>query len=285
MARKPRIHYPGAIYHVIARGNNRELVFRGIGDRYKYLNLLAKYLPKYNVELFCYVLMDNHVHLLAQVNDQPLPLLMQGVQQSYTQYFNRKYEHVGHVFQQRYKALLCTDDAYLITLLCYIHQNPVRAGLPGGIDSPWSSHRAYIGKPNPLVNVDFIFNQLHDNRQAAIHKYLELMGNDIDNLDWATDINTKHRVQDDREPVTIKPVEEQKIGQHITWEHMVELIANECGVDKDKLLQPCRTRNVVAARKRLICEAINRNLCSRNELAERLNLDISRITQVYRRGY
>ena len=98
MARKPRIHYENAIYHVIARGNNRENIFLDARDKDKYLELIGKYKQKYGFELFAYVLMDNHVHLLIYIDQISISKIMQGIQQTYTQYYNKKYRHVGHVF-------------------------------------------------------------------------------------------------------------------------------------------------------------------------------------------
>jgi putative transposase len=97
------------------------------------------------VSLYAYCLMPNHVHLLIQTVDAPLSKFMQGVQQSYTQWFNRTYEKVGHLFQGRYKAIICDREEYLTTLVRYIHLNPVRAGL---VDDParypYSGHAAYL---------------------------------------------------------------------------------------------------------------------------------------------
>jgi len=114
MARKPINHYPGAIYHIIVRGNNRESVLRSPDDKARYLSYIEKYKEKFK---YAYVLMDNHSHMLAAVDQAPLARIMQGIQQSYTQYYNRKYARVSHVFEQRYKAKLCKQDAYLINLL------------------------------------------------------------------------------------------------------------------------------------------------------------------------
>ncbi|HWR45763.1 transposase [Sporomusa sp.] len=166
MARKPRIHYEKAIYHVIARGNNKDNIFLDIEDKYKYLDLLDKYKQKYNFELYAYVLMDNHIHLLICVSEIPLAKIMQGVQQTYTLHFNRKYQHVGHVFQQRYKAFLCNNDSYLLTLVCYIHQNPCRANLPAKIGYTWSSHRDYMVGHGRVANPIFALHMWFCQRKS-----------------------------------------------------------------------------------------------------------------------
>jgi hypothetical protein len=102
--------------------------------------------------------MPNHVHLVLRTATLPLDRFMQCLQQSYTQRFNRRYAQVGHVFQGRYKALLCETDEYLVTLVRYVHQNPVRAGLAArAADYPYSGHRAYLGDvATSLVDPTFV---------------------------------------------------------------------------------------------------------------------------------
>ena len=154
MARRPRIFAPGLLYHVIARGNQRQLTFLDDADYRAYLRRLALYRERHGVSLHAYCLMPNHVHLLARTSTVPLAKFMQGLQQSYTQWFNGAHEKVGHVFQSRYRAIVCDSDEYLATLVRYIHLNPVRAGLtpePGFY--PYSGHRALLaGAPTALLD-------------------------------------------------------------------------------------------------------------------------------------
>ena len=162
MARRPRLFAPGLLYHVIARGNQRQSTFLDDQDYRAYLTRLATYRIRYGVILYAYCLMPNHVHLLLQPSDAPLAKFMQGLQQSYTQRFNRVHDKVGHLFQGRYKAIVCETDAYLATLVRYIHLNPVRAGLA---DDPegylYSGHRAYLtGDGTGLIDTDLVLNVL-----------------------------------------------------------------------------------------------------------------------------
>jgi REP element-mobilizing transposase RayT len=117
MARKPRINLSGGLYHILARGNQRRLVFRDPRDYGAYLDRLGRYQERYRFTLLAHVLMPNHVHLLLETGSVPLSKIMQGLQQSYTQYFNKTHRSVGHCFQGRFKALLCDRDAYLLALL------------------------------------------------------------------------------------------------------------------------------------------------------------------------
>jgi REP-associated tyrosine transposase len=145
MARRPRVFAPGLLYHVIVRGNQRRKTFRCDDDYKAYLDHLEHYRAKFHLRIYAYCLMPNHVHLLLESGSEPLSKFMQGLQQSYTQYFNRSYRKVGHLFQGRYKAIICDKDKYLLALLRYIHLNPVRAGLakrPEGY--VYSGHRSYL---------------------------------------------------------------------------------------------------------------------------------------------
>lgn len=179
MARKPRVHFPGALYHVIARGNQRQKVFRSDLDRARYLELLSRYQKRYRFRLYAYVLMANHVHLLVEARLTPLAKVMQGLQQSYTLYFNRKYGLVGHLFQGRYKAILCDRDSYLLELVRYLHLNPVRSKLvKEPSEYPWSSHRCYLGKPLKVevdIETDLILSQFSPRRSQAVRRYKEFL--------------------------------------------------------------------------------------------------------------
>ncbi len=147
MARAPRIEYPGALYHVITRGNQRQKTFIDDKDREKYLDLLKSLKKAYGFRLYAYVLMANHVHLLVETGRIPLSRVMQRLSSGYTQYYNRRHRLVGHLFQGRYKAILCDKESYLLELTRYIHLNPVRVK---AVEDPgkyrWSSYRAYLGK-------------------------------------------------------------------------------------------------------------------------------------------
>jgi putative transposase len=154
--RKPRLEHPGALYHVIARGNQRQNVFREDGDYVKYLKLLGSHLEGRRFILYAYCLMTNHVHLLIEQGSSfPLSKYMQRLQSAYTNFFNNKYGKSGHLFQGRYKGILVDKDGYLLELVRYIHQNPQRAKMEDAGRYPWTSHWQYLGKEKePLAKVE-----------------------------------------------------------------------------------------------------------------------------------
>jgi REP element-mobilizing transposase RayT len=182
MARKHRIEYEGAFYHVITRGNQKQKVFKSTGDFQKYLTLLASYKQRYHFRLYAYVLMGNHVHLLIETCDTALSKILQGINQSYTMYFNKKYRTVGHLFQGRYKAILCDRDRYLLELLKYIHHNPLRAGLAKTLAMyHWSSHRAYLAGTDVtgLVDTEPAFRMFSEYKGRARKHYEAFMNDGI----------------------------------------------------------------------------------------------------------
>jgi REP element-mobilizing transposase RayT len=161
MARRPRLLAPAVLYHVIVRGNHGQKTFVNPSDYEAYLERLGRYRKGLGVTVYAYCLMSNHVHLLVETGSQPLSRFMQGLQQSYTQYFNRKHRKVGHLFQGRYKAIVCDKDEYLLSLVRYIHLNPLRANMVRKLEEyPYSGHRDYVAgrvsevlEPGPVLDM------------------------------------------------------------------------------------------------------------------------------------
>jgi putative transposase len=144
MPRRPRFEFDGGLYHLVSRGNKREAIFRDDVDRREFLLRLRRVRLQTDVEVYAFVLMPNHVHLLVRRRHVPVGKVMQAILSSYALYYHNRHGTVGHLFQGRYKALLCEDETYLLTLVRYIHRNPVRAGLSTSMRFPWSSYAAYL---------------------------------------------------------------------------------------------------------------------------------------------
>ena len=182
MARPLRIEFPGAMYHVIVRGNERKAVFRDDADREFYLGRVAHYREKFGFRLLAYCLMSNHVHLAIETGHQPLSRIMAGLQSSYTQRFNRRHGRVGHLFQGRYKAFLVEKDRYALALLRYLHENPVKARIVARPEEyVWSSDRAYRrGRAPEWLDVDRLLQLLGARRSAAIRAYRKLMREEVE---------------------------------------------------------------------------------------------------------
>ncbi len=174
MARPLRIEFPGALYHLTARGNARQPIFLDEQDRHNFLQILGKILSDCNGICHAYCLMTNHYHLLMETPEANLSQIMKQINGIYTQRFNRKHQRVGHVFQGRFKSIIVDKDAYLLELCRYIVLNPVRAGM---IDDPgryrWSSFKATAGiiKTPNFLSTDWILSQFAKTRPKAQIQY------------------------------------------------------------------------------------------------------------------
>ncbi|MDP3703962.1 MAG: transposase [Candidatus Omnitrophota bacterium] len=157
MPRPPRIWFPGALYHVMVRGDNREPIFFNDADRRSFLVRLARAKHEYGCQLWAYVLMTNHVHLMLRTGDiHPVSKFMQSLNTGYTFHVHKKYRRVGHIFQGRFHSILVEKDTYALELTRYIHLNPVRAKMvPVPEAYRWSSYHAYLGGDSTtLVDVE-----------------------------------------------------------------------------------------------------------------------------------
>ncbi len=177
MARRQRIHFPGAYYHVILRGNDRQDIFYDKADRYKFYLLLQEGIERFGHSILSFCLMTNHVHLLCQVSDTPLARIIQNLAFRYTRWVNWRQNRVGHLFQGRYKAILVDADEYLLQLTSYIHLNPIRARLVNDpVDYLWSSHRAYADKEFlPWLRTKPVLGYFGTNMQRARLAFLDFV--------------------------------------------------------------------------------------------------------------
>ena len=174
MARPLRLEFPGAVYHVTARGNARQDIFADDADRVKFLAVLAATVSRYNWRCHAYCLMGNHYHLLLETPDPNLSLGMRMLNGVYTQFFNRRHDRVGHVFQGRYKAVLVEKDAHLLELCRYIVLNPVAAGMVKQPEQwPWSSYRGTLaeGERPEFLITDWILGQFAGGKAQARAAY------------------------------------------------------------------------------------------------------------------
>lgn len=157
MPRQARI--VGEYLHIIVRGNGQQILFEDSADKEKYLAFLKKYAEESEIIVLAYCLMDNHVHLLVRDSQAHIPVLMKKTGVCYVQYYNRKYERTGHLFQDRYKSELITDDEYLLSAFRYILNNPAKAGICRPEEYFWSSYREY-GKANGLTDTGILHDMI-----------------------------------------------------------------------------------------------------------------------------
>jgi len=158
MARPLRLEYPGAVWHVTSRGNNREDIYRDDEDRLMFLSIFAEAVRRYRWIVHAYTLMTNHYHLIIETPEVTLSRGMKWMNGKYAQWFNRRHGRSGHLFQGRFKGFLVEKERYLMALIRYVALNPVRAQM---VDRPeqyrWSSYRATAGleEPPPWLTTDW----------------------------------------------------------------------------------------------------------------------------------
>ena len=175
MARPLRIEFPGALYHLKARGNERRDIFFADADRAVFMDILGKVCSRYNWICHAYCQMGNHYyHLLIETPDGDLSIGMRQLNGVYTQYINRTHLRVRHLFQGRFKGILVQKESYLLELARYIVLNPVRAGMVGEpCNWPWSSYRPTVGtaaRP-PWLMIDWLLSVFDSDRGRACTGY------------------------------------------------------------------------------------------------------------------
>jgi len=181
MARKPRIHFPGAVYHVILRGNAGQPIFFDERDRYRLYLFMQYVVEKFGCRIHGFCFMTTHIHLVIQSEDVPLSRIMQNLSLRYTKWINYTQARTGHLFQGRYKALLLDADSYLMELVRYIHLNPVRAGMTDSPDDyTWSGHHAYLGKELlPWLTTDRLLSMFSADVLKARESYAHFVAEGI----------------------------------------------------------------------------------------------------------
>jgi len=179
MARPLRIEFPGAVYHVTSRGDDREDIYCSDEDREVFLKVLSHVVERFGWACHAWCLMTNHYHLMIETTDGNLSRGMRQLNGVYTQRFNRLHGRAGHVFQGRYKAILVEKDAHLLELCRYIVRNPVAAGIvKQAEDWPWSSYKSTAGLASvpKFACIEWILEQFGGSKaryQAYVNKAVE----------------------------------------------------------------------------------------------------------------
>lgn len=180
MGRYARITHPELIYHVIKRGNNKQVIFADNEDYQHYLNTIQRYKKKYGFKLFAFCLMTNHAHLLIKVGQEgTISRIMQSITVAHTRYYNFSYQRCGHVWQGRFHSPIVSEDNYMLNVMKYIEQNPLRAGMVKRVgDYRWSSYLLNV-RQNDSVLIDrdenCMFNSLGQDNAIRIQAYKKLV--------------------------------------------------------------------------------------------------------------
>jgi len=180
MPRKSRIDAPGALHHIIARGINRKEIFRDDKDRDNFLERLGDILAETQTSCFAWALIPNHFHLLLKTSETPISKVMRRLLTGYAVSFNRRHRRYGHLFQNRYKSILCQEDTYLLELVRYIHLNPLRAGIVNDLKSldryPYCGHAMILKKrKHSWQNTEYVLSLYAEKVSLARRRYREFV--------------------------------------------------------------------------------------------------------------
>ncbi|MBN2482606.1 MAG: transposase [Candidatus Omnitrophica bacterium] len=260
---KQRIIFEGGIYHVTQRAPGREILFVEDRDYLYLLKLLKEIVEKFDLELYAFALLPNHLHLLLSIQQGNLSQAMKKLFERYAEYFNKKYERKGHVFCGRYRASLCNDDSYFLAISSYIHLNPYKAGLCANFkDYRWSSLRLYedISKES-FINHQKILFLVDSDIEKAREKYLEILSESI-KIQGTNLLNVASLKMAIKESVHIV---EQKLWKRKDSKALENLIENFRGKKRLVNLQERQTR-------KYLVEQLLANGYSLNEISRKLSL-------------
>lgn len=288
MPRKPRIFYPGAVYHVILRGNAGQDIFFEDKARKYFYRLLQEGRERFEHRIHAFCLMANHVHLVIQVGDIPLSRIIQNLSQRYTSSVNRRQKRTGHVFQGRYKAILIDAETYLLELVRYIHLNPVRAGIVERVeDYSWTSLQAYLGKEKlSWLNTDWVLAHFGTGRRAAQKRFEEFIQEGMDEgrrEEFHKGTKEGRILGDDAFAEEVLTLKGEKGGARVTIDEILVRVCDQYGIPPQDVIAAGKQHGPSEARAMmswLVREAPHLSL---SELSRRLDREISSLSVAIRR--
>ncbi len=260
MPRKKRLYRLNCCHHVMLRGNNGELIFHDDHDRIRLCLSIqrASEIKDFRVHAFCF--MENHIHLILEPRSFPIGNCVHAFSFRYAQFFNKKYDRNGYLFQGRFKSILVEPGMYLQRLIRYIHLNPVRAGISKNPeDHRWSSHRAYMGEEDyTWLEQEHILNCFcNTDREArkALRKYIVEKRDDGDlDLEVIREANAHGIFGSDEYVETMKTMslkESQNFSNPVTLDQLFEKVCQLFRLPKNLLISKTRSRNLTKAREAL----------------------------------
>ncbi len=195
MPRTSRVKSKSGTYHIIMRGINRQTLFEDEEDYIRFVQTLERYKEVCGYSLYAYCLMGNHVHLLLKEDKHPLETIMRKICGSCVLWYNKKYDRVGYLFQDRFKSEPVEDEAYFLTAIRYIFQNPLKANLVTEISNyAWTNYVNYMVEDKGAA-IDFVFDIFNKNREKAIKSFIHYINRE--NNDECLDIFQRHQITDD----------------------------------------------------------------------------------------
>jgi putative transposase len=292
MGRAWRIEYEGALYHLMSRGNDGQDIYLNDDDRNLFLETISEMSERFEVDIFAYVLMSNHYHLLVRTNRANLKKAMQWFGTTYTRRFNNRNFKKGHLFQGRYKSILVQNDAYLMQLSCYIHRNPLRAGIVRRlIDYKWSSYPIYAyGKKGPeWLSTQVILSYFkgadkHKQYREKVQKYAEEENRLLEDIHHGMILGAKKFVNKIRTqflpdiPHNALPQQKQ-LAKDIKLDDVLKKSAKVIQIDLDNCVQAKRLRGIDKHKRDLLVYLLwNKGLMTNEQLGRFFNISHSAVS-------
>jgi REP element-mobilizing transposase RayT len=309
MPRQPRLDIPGLLHHVIARGVDGCKIFREAWDRETFVTRLSALLLETDTDCFAWALLSNHFHLVLRPNREQLATVMRRLQTGHAVAFNRRHGRSGHLFQNRYKSVVCEEETYLLELVRYVHLNPLRAGLVSDLDRlahyPWSGHAVLLGRRElPGQAVDEVLSRFGrtagDARKAyqefvaagvaqgrrddlvggGLRRSLESIGPTKDRIDYdARVLGGSEFVGRLREQETLR----DRLRPPVPLDQLPERVGRLYDLSKDDVCRKGRKPSVVRARAMLCYVAVRELGHPTSEVASLLNMTPSGVSIAIRR--
>jgi len=284
MSRRPRLFVPGGFYHVTARGNHQQPLFRDVVDYRALEHIVATALEPARARLHAYCWMTNHIHLLVELSDLPLGVLMHRIATRFSRAAQKRVPTTGHYFERRYHAILVDVDQYFLTLLRYIHMNPVSAGMVADPDSyRWSSHDIYAGRRRvSWVTTDFglaLFSPRVVEARARYRRYVSV----------ATPVGEPVANSQDPRVLGVLPTVESCTpcvvrNERPSLDVIAAEICAEYGIVLSELVSGQRRSDFHRARDAFVARAMRAGVASQLQVATFLNRSAAAISRAAARG-
>ena len=321
MPRQARIDAPCALHHIIARGIERCDIFRDITDYTEFLRRLGQILAQTETSCLAWALIPNHFHLLLKTGTVPMATVMRRLLTGYAAWFNRRHLRSGHLFQNRYKSILCQEEIYLKELVRYIHLNPLRAGLVKDItsldDYPYVGHGTIMGKRKvewqTTDTVLALFGAKHGTARHNYHEYVSdgiemgrqpgLTGGGLIRSagGWTGVLQLRkagsfqksdERILGDGDFVDSVLAEAGEYmtrayackAKGITLDHLQQAVAELVGIGPEELYGSAKIRTVTKARILFCYWAIREMGCTMTEVAKRLRISVPTVSVAVQKG-
>lgn len=284
MARKSRIHFPGAAYHVVLSGIDQQSVFKSVADRRFWESLVADGVVRFGHSVHGYCWAKDHVQMAIQVKDQPLSKVMQNLTFRYTRHFNASHNRSGSLFHGRYRAILIDPDTYLNDLVRYIHNNPVRGGQAKSADQgKWTSHSGYMDAANTpeWLTTSTVLDSFAKTDKAARKAFGKFVNAGKDEGVRSDLVNgaAGGRILGDERFVkkALKPAKTPP--KPVTLTQLVKQICREEGFKEAELTTDSRARAQSQVRQTITYLAMELNVASLTDMAKRFNRDLTTMSR------